>query len=362
MPLATLATLAPEAPGGTRRRSARNPAISVCMIVRDEERVLARCLRSVADVADELCVVDTGSSDRTVRVAERFGAHVVVDTSCNGPDGRISDFSVARNRALDLATGDWILWLDADEALMPGGAARLRRHARAARHAAMKITLHDHGTEWASPRFFRRTPAHRFAGRVHEWVTLTGRVGMDREIQIRHRPDKRGKEGSGERNIRLLRAVLAEDPDDVRARFYMGNALLCEVAYREAIQHYECYLALGGGYLHERYTVVYSIAVCHLLLGEPDAAIEHALRALHLDPRYAEAHCVLGDAWLQLGVPDFARQWFRSALACRSPPDDAVLFIDRALYGPYPRHRLRQLGAPRAGRTRPVTARGRGSR
>ena len=82
--------------------------ISLCMIVKDEEEMLPGCLAAVAEHVDEIVVVDTGSTDRTVEIAESFGANVV-EFPWNG------SFADARNVSLDHATGDWILWLDADE-------------------------------------------------------------------------------------------------------------------------------------------------------------------------------------------------------------------------------------------------------
>src|SRR5271163_4832494 len=84
------------------------PGLSVCMIVKNEERFLAQCLRSVADVADEIIIVDTGSTDRTIEIATSFGATVIEREWRN-------DFAWARNQALELATKRWILSLDADE-------------------------------------------------------------------------------------------------------------------------------------------------------------------------------------------------------------------------------------------------------
>lgn len=105
--------------------------ISLCMIVKDEEEHLPRCLASVADVVDEIVVVDTGSQDHTVAVAAAHGARVF-QIPWTG------DFSAARNAAIDRATGDWVLVLDADDELTPetraalppvGGPGRARRGA-----------------------------------------------------------------------------------------------------------------------------------------------------------------------------------------------------------------------------------------
>lgn len=86
--------------------------LSLCIIVKNEEIALPQCLNSVKDVVEEMVVLDTGSSDRTVEIARQFGAKVQRFTWCN-------DFSAARNEALKYVTGDWVLVLDADEILVP---------------------------------------------------------------------------------------------------------------------------------------------------------------------------------------------------------------------------------------------------
>ncbi len=84
------------------------------MIVRDEEEMLPRCLAAVADAVDEIIIVDTGSVDRTIEIARSFGAQVI-EREWTG------SFSDARNASFDAATGDWILYLDADEVLVGRG-------------------------------------------------------------------------------------------------------------------------------------------------------------------------------------------------------------------------------------------------
>src|SRR5580658_10063032 len=84
--------------------------ISLCMIVKNEERFLAECLDSVKDVVDEICIVDTGSTDRTVEIARSYGAKIEFREWRN-------DFAWARNEALAMATRRWTLVLDGDEEL-----------------------------------------------------------------------------------------------------------------------------------------------------------------------------------------------------------------------------------------------------
>ncbi len=95
---------------GDRPPRPEAPLLSLCMIVRDEQSHLARCLHSVAPVVDEMVIVDTGSTDRSVDVARVFGATVV-------PVPWAEDFAAARNAGLNLASGTWILVMDADEAI-----------------------------------------------------------------------------------------------------------------------------------------------------------------------------------------------------------------------------------------------------
>uniref|UniRef100_UPI00293DC4C9 glycosyltransferase family 2 protein n=1 Tax=Clostridium TaxID=1485 RepID=UPI00293DC4C9 len=84
--------------------------LSVCIIAKNEEENLLRCLESIKDIADEVILVDTGSIDNTIGIAKKYNAQIVEFPWIN-------NFSSARNKALEKATKDWILCIDCDEAL-----------------------------------------------------------------------------------------------------------------------------------------------------------------------------------------------------------------------------------------------------
>src|SRR5579863_6741461 len=150
--------------------------ISVCMIVKNEERFLAQALRSIAGVADEIIVTDTGSSDRTVEIARSFGADVIEREWRN-------DFAWARNQSLERASKRWILSLDADEELTEESKDVLRalKSVPAYREALFVRFLNQSddykGTgamSHALVRIFPNDPAIRYRGLIHEFPTVHG--------------------------------------------------------------------------------------------------------------------------------------------------------------------------------------------
>lgn len=322
------------------------PKISACIIARDEAARLARCFASIQTLCDEICVLDTGSRDDTLAVAQALGAVVAQDTSCNGADGRIADFSQARNRSLGLARGEWILQIDADEVLLSGHET-LREAAARDEADVLGVTLRNGQAAWMGTRFFRARAVRGYLGRVHERLDHYGRFAAARQVVIENRPDKTGKESASSRNLRLLRLDVAERPTESRAWYYLGNEERRAGDHRAAIHAYEKSIEHANHGV-SRFHAPYNIAVCCFLDGRYRDALEAVDRALAIDPRYGEAHCLRGDVWLMLGDPAAAILDYERALGLGGPPDDAVFAITQACYGEYPARRLAQL--------RPATA------
>ena len=145
--------------------------LSLAMIVKDEEEMLPRCLAAVKDAVDEMIVVDTGSTDRTVEIAESFGAKVLHHEWTG-------DFSAARNVSFDAATGDWVLYLDADEVLVTDDVQRLRDLTKRVWREAFYLVETNYTGDLSDGealthnalRVFRNRDGYRFDGRLHEQI------------------------------------------------------------------------------------------------------------------------------------------------------------------------------------------------
>ncbi|RMF80009.1 MAG: glycosyltransferase family 2 protein, partial [Nitrospirae bacterium] len=211
--------------------------LSGCLLARDEEANLPRCLASLAPVVDEVVVCDTGSRDRTVAIAEAAGARVVHFPWCD-------DFAAAHNFLHRHATGDWILWIDADEELLPIPRKRLQRLLRAPRALAYLVTRLDlvaaddpeSYTEMVLPRLFRRRPELTLVGRCHpefrhpslgEVAAREGLAIAPSPVRLRHYGyTAEQRPGKLRRAARLLALELEERPGQLYYQIELGRTLL----------------------------------------------------------------------------------------------------------------------------------------
>lgn len=152
------------------------PLISLCIIARNEESVLGRCLDSVADLVDEIILVDTGSTDRTKAAAAEYAAKIYDFPWCD-------DFSAARNFAVSQAVGDYWMWLDADDVIEGENHEKLRRILEHPDADVVFLPYWLSFDESGAPqmvsqreRIFRRSGGYQFTGAVHEAVVPHGRL------------------------------------------------------------------------------------------------------------------------------------------------------------------------------------------
>jgi glycosyltransferase involved in cell wall biosynthesis len=202
--------------------------ISATLIVRDEAAVIGDCLRSIRDHVDEMVVVDTGSRDETPRIAEEAGARLF-----HFP--WIDDFAAARNHALDVATGDWVLYIDADERLVVPESLSLAGAVADPRYAAVRVRFQPHTgySDYSEVRLFRRDPRLRFAGRIHETIVpmltalcQTGEYSIGQtDIRITHVGYEGDLTRKHHRNLPLLRKAVIDNPARVYYWWHLGATL-----------------------------------------------------------------------------------------------------------------------------------------
>lgn len=268
------------------------PRISAAMIVRNEEAVLAGCLHSIKDEVDEIVITDTGSSDRSREIAAVFGARVLERPWDD-------DFSAARNHSLDAATGDWILYIDADECLEVASRGELRRIAARPGNVAFLMPFQPKAgfTTYLEARLFRRDPRIRFTGRIHErvWPQVEALCASENltvarcEARLTHVGYEGDLSHKHARNLPLLERAVQENPDRVYCWWHLGDtlALLDRRAEAETALHTAIRVAEKSGRLRERVDAspaYQTLARIAFDAGEdPMAVIEDGLAALPQD-------------------------------------------------------------------------------
>ncbi|HRF58451.1 MAG TPA: tetratricopeptide repeat protein [Fimbriimonadaceae bacterium] len=217
--------------------------VSACLIVKNEAKMLRRCLESLQGWIDEIVVVDTGSSDDTVAIAEACGAVVGHFEWCD-------DFSAARNASIELASGDWILWIDADEVVDSRSVDRIRdaivRPQFGGYFVPIENRLGEDGSGdtyvHAPVRLFRRHPDIRFVLRIHEQIAPSiRRLGLPlaalegaKIVHFGYAPSVMREKNKVERTIRLLEREMREQPNEPFHHFNLANALTVAGRWEQA--------------------------------------------------------------------------------------------------------------------------------
>ena len=213
--------------------------LSQCMIVKNEEKNIGKALGWAKPVAFEQIVVDTGSTDKTVEIAQQMGAKVYHFEWIN-------DFGTAKNYAIDKATGDWIAFLDADEYLSTEDANKLikmlehlnnnpKQYANTTILNMPWVQLNDDneaGNISEQTRVFRNIKEIRYVGKIHEQISVYGDIMFVDDIAIMHTGYAESEvleKGKTERNIGMLRADLAEKPDDMKVKAHLADALVTRI-------------------------------------------------------------------------------------------------------------------------------------
>lgn len=272
------------------------PSLTICLIVRNEERNLDRCLQSVRELNSELLIVDTGSTDATPTIARQHGAVVIPY------DFTMVDFAGARNHAIANASGEWILMLDADEVLTAEAVALVKTQVARNDDAGYFFERHNEFSDSASStidyvvRLFPNKPGYRYRGRVHETIDDSIAAGGGRllktPIRIHHNfaCDREARRRKNQWYIQILEEEIAADPtDDSRLDFLAAEYHQLEM-FTEAAEVAERIVRMRPWDAR-----AHLFAGTYHLLYKPDLEQARAdfNQALKLRPGYPEAESFL---------------------------------------------------------------------
>ncbi len=325
------------------------PRLSVCLIAKNEEKFLAQCLASVRDLAAQIVVVDTGSTDRTIDIARQFNADV---HSLAWND----DFSAARNEALRHATGDWVLMIDADEELLPEQRQLILSEMQAAPVVAWRLPIIDKGREADGcsyvPRLFRNAPALFYVGRVHEQVFtsievrrnewgLENRLGKTTLLHHGYTKEVVADRNKIERNLRLLMLAVEELPDEPNLIMSLGLELVRSGQLDAGLEQYwrafTLMSALPAAQVvpELRESLITQLAT-HLVSARRFSEIAQLLQTpfAKTGGLTASQHFLLGLAHMELKQPAEAAEQMRQCVAKRDRPALSPINADIRKAGP----------------------------
>ena len=294
--------------------------ISLCMIVKNEENTLKRCLKSVRDIADEIIIVDTGSMDSTRQVATEF-TNKIYDFPW------VDDFSKARNYSFSKATKDYILWLDADDIILSEDRVKFI-DLKESISSNVDAVMMKYNTGFDSQgkvifsyyreRLSKRSNNFKWREPVHEYLEIGGNI-INSDICITH-----AKQSAvhSNRNIQIYESILSSGTKlSLRGTYYYARELKDNGRYKDAAEQFNFFLKSGSGWVEDNIAACGELAKCYLLLGEDEKALSAMLQSFTYDLPRAELCCQIGYYFKSKNKFKHAVFWFKTALKLEKPQD-----------------------------------------
>ena len=309
--------------------------LTAAYIVLNEEDNLPRSLDAIVGLADAVVVVDTGSTDRTVELAQEWSDRTGIPLKVFEFEW-CDDFAAAKNFAVEQVETGHFIWLDADDIVEDPKAVR----------EVFDSTDHDVYhilTDLGGGGRFRReriAPSSvRWMYPIHECLDIRGLDGMHTDLVILHRPTETGHWiGSLKRNDRILKVWLEREPESDRATFYLAETLRQRGDWDAAAPLYEKHHTRGTDWREALFHSAYQMARYRLHIREWDKAVKWGLEAIRTDPVWREGYYVVGDAHFWMGDYTTAYAWFIAAH--NLPKPDRSLWKEEAIYSYLPATQL----------------------
>jgi len=276
--------------------------LSIFSIVKNEHEMCSGAWESVKG-ADELVIVDTGSTDDTVEIAKTYTDNVYYFEWQD-------DFSLAKNYAMSKCTGDWVMGLDADWRLEEGGIEKIREaiDKYGEEHDVINVTLVFSGSPGHAhimPNIFKNDGSIKYSGAVHESVNKPGFSNGEVKINYCYGPSHKL---DPDRNIRILKKEMENQPNNPRWIFYLAREYYYRNDFSTAFSLFAKYIGMSK-FKAEKGDAYLIAAKCLFHLNRGDEAREHCLRAIEINPDHEEALRFMAD----IHYEPWKRKWLQFA-------------------------------------------------
>lgn len=262
------------------------------MIVKNEEGTLWNCLNSAKEIADEIIIVDTGSTDNSIEIAREFTEKVYEFEW-------VDDFAVARNYSFSHATMDYILWLDADDVLLEEDQKKLMELKKTLDPSVDSVSMiynygfDEYGNVTLSlrrNRLVKRSRNFKWYGDCHVYLEVSGNI-LDSDICVSH---KRIHHSTG-RNLAIYKKRLERgDTFTARDYYYYANELDENGFHEEAIVNYTKFLNMKQGWIEDKIAACGRLADCYATTGDVEKQKQALFKSFEYDSPRPEICCRLG--------------------------------------------------------------------
>lgn len=291
--------------------------ISLCMIVKNEEDTLARCLISVRDLVDEIIIVDTGSTDKTKEIAALF-TNNIYDFKW------INDFSAARNYSFSKATKDYIFWMDADDVLLDEDRKRFRIIKEKLDYNVDVVMMNynyafdDKGNVVLShfrERILKREKNFRWSDPIHEYTNISGNI-INCDVVVTHRK----KHGNSRRNLDILENMVKEGRElTPRNLFYLAKEKFNVGDYDGAIEYFNKHLSTERGLPVDNVSSCVHLAKAYRIRKDYKNMKKFLARSFEYETPRAEICCLMGYCYKDNQDYTRAITWFELATRLDKP-------------------------------------------
>ena len=290
--------------------------LSLCMIVKNEEETLERCLKSVGNLFDEIIIVDTGSTDKTKEIAKNF-ATKILDFKW------IDDFSKARNFAIENCTSDYFMWLDADDVITKKNLKKLFDLKLSLENLAPDFVFlnYDVGFDeknrpnfsFLRERIIKNNGKYFFENPVHEVITPQGKILYFEDISIQHRKIKPTK---SDRNLKIYEKQ-NKNNFSTREIFYYSRELMQNGKFKKAIKFFKLFLSKKDGFLENKIEACENLAFCYEKLEEFEKSRKILFYSFNFDLPRANILCKIGYYYKNKNDFEKAIYYFNLASKCK---------------------------------------------